>query len=338
MDRRSFLVTFDEMQREFVRVLLADGFETEKATLIARTFAENTLDGVPSHGVNRFRQFVDQARQGIIQRAARPSLVHTFGAFESWDGNRGPGISNAHHCMQRAIDLARTQGIGCCVLRSTNHWMRGGTYGLQAADAGCIGICWTNAQAWMPPFGGRQSKVGNNPLVLAVPRRDGHLLLDMAMSQFSVGRIQIAARSGEKLPVAGGFDDAGTLTNDPEAIMRSRRLLPIGYWKGSGLALLLDCLAAVLADGRATYEITAEPVETGLSQVFIAIDLMQAGSDASRQQQVIDAIVADLNATKPVDPNSPVEAPGQRTFQRRASGLRDGVLIDASIWSEIQDL
>jgi 3-dehydro-L-gulonate 2-dehydrogenase len=97
--------------------------------------------------------------------------------MERWDGRRGPGNLNAHASMARAIALAREHGVGCVALANTNHWMRGGSYGWQAAEAGVIGICWTNTLANVPPWGASEPRIGNNPLVVAVPRADGHVVL-----------------------------------------------------------------------------------------------------------------------------------------------------------------
>ncbi len=126
--------------------------------------------------------------------------------------------------MGQAIALAREHGIGCVALANTNHWMRGGTYGWQAADAGAIGICWTNTLPNMPPWGSSQPRLGNNPFVIAVPRPAGHLVLDMSLSQFSFGALESYRRRGEALPVTGGFDAAGELTRDAAAIEASGRV------------------------------------------------------------------------------------------------------------------
>ena len=125
--------------------------------------------------------------------------------------------------------------------------MRGGTYGWQAADAGLIGICWTNTMPNLPPWGATEPCIGNNPLVIAVPRAKGQVVLDMAMSQFSYGALESYRTRGQMLPVDGGFDEHGNLTRDPAAIESTQRLLPVGYWKGSGLAVVLDMVAAMLA-------------------------------------------------------------------------------------------
>jgi 3-dehydro-L-gulonate 2-dehydrogenase len=91
--------------------------------------------------------------------------------MERWNGKLGMGNLVAKKAMARAIELAGKLGIGCVAVRNTNHWMRGGTYGWQAADAGCIGICWTNTFPNMPAWGGTDPRIGNNPFVLAIPVR-----------------------------------------------------------------------------------------------------------------------------------------------------------------------
>ena len=180
-------VSYQELFDALLRVLLKLGFEPERARLCAQLFADTTRDGVYSHGLNRFPRFVAMIRNGSIDIHAQPELVMGSGPLERWDGKIGPGNLNAHHCMDRTIALAREQGMGCVALANTNHWMRGGSYGWQAADAGMIGMCWTNTLPNLPPWGAADPRVGNNPLVIAVPRADGHVVLDMAMSQFSYG-------------------------------------------------------------------------------------------------------------------------------------------------------
>jgi len=217
-------------------------------------------------------------------------------------------------------------GIGCVALGNTNHWMRGGTYGWQAADAGAIGICWTNTLPNLPPWGADTPRIGNNPLVIAVPRAAGHVVLDMALSQFSYGALAAYRGRGELLPVPGGYDRRGELTRDPSEIEATKRPLPIGFWKGSGLSIMLDMVAALLAGGRATHEIAGDPErETGLSQVFVAIDVasLAGGGEMTR---VVESIVADLQ----------VRFPGQRTAERRARHLADGIPVDPSAWAFVQ--
>src|SRR5262249_35846644 len=181
-------------------------------------------------------------KNGSIDVRATPTLVTSFGSIERWNGNRGVGNLNAYDSMQRATALARKNGIGLVALANTNHWMRGGAFGWQAANNGFFAMCWSNTLANLPAWGAITPTLGNNPLVLAIPRTGGHIVLDMAMSQFSYGALASYRKRGEPLPVPGGYDATGHLTQDAAAIESSQRALPIGYWKGSGLSLVLDMM------------------------------------------------------------------------------------------------
>ena len=315
-------VSFDELRDTIQRALATTGLDEDRARLCARLIAESTCDGVASHGLNLFPRLITMIRSGVVDVHARAARVSAHGAIERWDGRRGVGALNAHEAMDAAIALSRSHGIGCVALANTNHWMRGGTYGWQAADARCVGLCWTNTLPNLPPWGAEAPRIGNNPLVIAVPRAGGHIVLDMALSQFSYGALASYRKRGEQLPVDGGFDAAGRLTRDPAAIEASKRPLPIGSWKGSGLSMLLDMMAALLSGGRATHEIPADPErETGLSQVFIAVDAASLATqdEASR---MIDAVVASTG----------VRYPGQRSAETRRVNLSEGIPVNGDAW------
>jgi 3-dehydro-L-gulonate 2-dehydrogenase len=214
--------------------------------------------------------------------------------------------------------------------------MRGGSYGWQAAEAGAIGICWTNTMPNLPPWGGVRPRLGNNPLVIAVPRPDGHVVLDMAMSQFSYGTLASYRRSGEPLPVEGGFDREGRLTRDAAAIEESGRPLPIGYWKGSGLALVLDMMAAMLSGGMATHQIRPDTVkETGISQVFIAFDLSSLDRDGFAAR-ISNEIVDHLKSMPDAEPG--VRYPGEKTLRTRKENLERGIPVEPAIWHDVKAL
>jgi 3-dehydro-L-gulonate 2-dehydrogenase len=327
-------IPFAEMKQEFQRVLLEVGFTADRADQLAHIFAQNSLDGVASHGWNRFPFFIQQIDHGYIKIEAEPELIASFGAWEQWDGNLGPGPLNALAATNRVMELAREHGMGCVGLRNTNHWMRAGAYGQVAAEAGFILMCWTNATAVMPPYGSRDLRLGNNPLVLAVPRQEGPVVLDMAMTQFSFGKMEVVSRRGEKLPVPGGFDQDGQPTQDATVILESGRALPIGYWKGAGLAFLLDMTATLITGGLATYQIRQHEAEYGISQVFMAFDITQpAGSDWVEQE--VENIIADLHQAEPDASTAEVLFPGERVLRTRRENLTNGIPIDEAVWQGI---
>lgn len=325
-------ISFKELQEEFKRVLLKLSFTTEMANICATIFAANSRDGIYSHGLNRFPVFVEHVKKGLVLPDAFPILLETNGSIERWDGNFAPGMFNATHAMNRAIELAKMNGIGCVAIKNTNHWMRGGTYGWQAADAGCIGICFTNATANMPAWGGHSPVLGNNPLVIAVPRTQGHVVLDMAMSQFSYGKMQEYELKDELLPFPGGYDEAGNLSTDPAEIRKTKLALPIGFWKGSGLSLVLDLLVVALSGGRSTQQISAETYETGVSQCFICIN------QPDMHSALIEEILTFTKGNSPADTNSAVTYPGERTHQTRLENEQNGIPVNEEIWLSLKNM
>lgn len=331
------IIPAQQMQEYFTAILRKQGFTQEKALRCAEIFTMNSVDGVYTHGVNRFPRFVKYVRDGFVKTDAEPSLVQSMGSIEKWNGNLGPGPLNAEHATDSAMRLASEHGIGCVAMANTNHWMRAGTYAWKAAKKGFAFIAWTNTIANMPAWGAVNAKLGNNPLVMALPYGEEAIVLDMALSQYSLGHMELAAMRNEKLSVNGGFDTDGNLTDDPSAIVASRRLLPAGYWKGSGMALLLDLLATVLSGGSSTAEISNENVEVGLSQVFIAIDLTKLGHHSSIAG-MIENIITDYQQSIPAIGSQKVLYPGERVLHTREKNTTQGIPVQQHVWEIISQL
>ncbi len=322
------------MRAEFTRILLKNNFSEEKAKKCAEIFATNSLEGIYSHGVYRFSRFVDYIRKGFVIPDAEPEKFSGAGAIEQWNGNLGPGPLNAAFCTGQAMKLASDNGIGCVAIANTNHWMRGGTYGWQAARKGFVFIGWTNTERNMPAWGAKESRLGNNPLVFAVPFGTEAIVLDFAMTQFSYGKIEALKTEGKELPFVGGFNKNNELTNRPDEILETMRGLPIGYWKGAGLSLLLDILATILSAGLSTSELSKREKEHGVSQVFIAIDLKKLKNYPSIES-TISAIIDDFKASALISAETPVKYPGERVVYLREENLRRGIPVDQKVWEDI---
>ena len=330
-------ISLDDLKKHLFKLFIKYKFKEDKADLLADVFAESTLDGVSSHGVNRVPLFIEYIKKGVINIDAEPEKVASFGNIERWDGNLGAGILNAVKCTTRATELAKQYGMGMVALRNTNHWMRGGTYGRLAAKAGCISILFTNTQPNMPPWGGKESRIGNNPFVVSIPREKGHVVLDMALSQYSFGKINDYKLRGEKLPFHGGLDDNDELSKDPEKILLKERGLPIGYWKGSALSMVLDMLASILSAGNSTCKIATKETETAISQVYICI-YPEVFNDKGLQQNIIDEIINFTHDVEPISPGGNIYYPGERSSQTRKRNLEEGIFVDDNIWNKIIEL
>lgn len=326
-----------QMEKVLFELFIKYQFREEKAQLLAHVFTESTLDGVSSHGINRVPLFIEYIEKGVIKVDTAAEKVAAFGNIERWDGRLGAGIINATSCTNRAIALAKQHGMGMVALRNTNHWMRGGTYGKQAAKADCISILFTNTKPNMPPWGGKDSRIGNNPFVVSIPRKEGHVVLDMALSQFSFGKINDYKLRGEQLPFHGGWDANNKLSKDPAKILQKERGLPMGYWKGSALSIVLDMLATILSAGNSTYHISSKETETAISQVFICM-YPEIFGDQGLQQKLLEEIVDFTHNVEPINPNDQIYYPGERSSETRAKNLKTGISVDEDIWKRIVQL
>ena len=327
-------IPFSEMQSTFKRILLTYRFTDEQAEKCAGIFTVNSLEGIYSHGVYRFLRFTEYIRKGYIAVSAKPELIHSAGVLEQWNGRLAPGPLNAEFCTKRAMEIAENNGMGCVAIADTNHWMRGGTYGWQAARKGFVFIGWTNTEANMPAWGAKDSHLGNNPLVFAVPFKKEAVVLDFAMTQFSYGKMEAVQLEGEKLPFPGGFNTKGELTDDPAEILGSWRALPIGYWKGAGLSLLLDILATILSAGISTHQVSKREAEFGVSQVFIAINIKKLSNFPAIETAISD-IITDLKKSVPNESDTVVRYPGEQVLLTRAENLKNGIPVNKKVWDEI---
>ena len=328
-------IPYETKVSEFERVLKKKGFKEDRARAAATIFAQNSLAGVYSHGLNRFPRVVEYLEKGEIDPDIVAECELKLGAFERWNGHRGFGPLNAKLAMDRACELAKEYGIGLVALGNNNHWMRGGSYGFQAADQGCIGICWSNTCPNMPAWGGKDRKIGNNPIIFAVPRSNGqHVVIDCAVSQFSYGKIEDCKLKGIELPVPGGYDTKGKLTTDPAEIEKTWRVLPMGYWKGSGISIALDLIATVLTNGNSVQTIGTFGDEVGLTQVMIAIDPTKANS-VELTDEIVDQIVADVKSSEPVEEGRDVLYPGEPEALTIQDNLANGIPVIEEKWNQV---
>lgn len=333
--KRHYLhLPYPEVVSTLEQILLKNNFPPSAAKTCAEIFATNSLEGVYSHGVNRFPRFIEYLEAGHIKPDKHAVPVNRIGSIEQWDGQSGPGPVNAIIASDRAMELARDYGMGCVAVANTNHWMRGGTYGWRAARKGFAYIAWTNTIANLPAWGAKDARLGNNPLVIAVPHKGEGIVVDMALSQYSFGALEVKKQNNQQLPLPGGYDKDGNLTTDPSAIIASWRPLPIGYWKGAGLSLLLDLLGTVLSGGLSTTQITASGAETNSSQIFIAFDISKL-HNYDTIQTAINTVIDDLHASTPVSEGTQVRYPGENVEAIRTEGLKKGIPVLREVWDRI---
>lgn len=325
-------VDYEKLKDTIKKALMANGVDEKKSEIMAKVHADSNLYGINSHGLNRIPRLINFINDGLINLDGELELIKKTGAIENYDGNLGFGVINSIKAAKRVASLAKENGIAMVSVKNSTHWMRAGTYGNIIADMGMVGLLWTNTESLMPVWGSDKKSIGNNPICFAIPSDRGHIVLDMAISQYSYGKLDSTKIKGEKLPYPGGFDSKGVLTDDPQEIIESQRLLPIGYWKGSGLAICLDMMAAMLARGKSTYDMDDDNAFncTGCSQVFIAMN-PEAFSSKDENEALIEKIRENIHSL-----GKKVHLPGEGALKRRKENLENGVEVDKTYYDKVK--
>ena len=321
----------ERMSRGLERFLNA-----QDAKRFAEIFAGNSLDGVYSHGMNRYPRYLSDMESGLCDaKVTQAERVSGLGGLEVWDAHFGVGPLIAQQMAERAIELARTHGIACVALRNNSHWLRAGRYGLMMADAGMMGLCMTNTCMNLVAYGAKELSTGNNPITIAIPRRAGSLVMDMAVSQYAFGKLEIMAQEGGMLDTPCGYDTDGNLTNDPKKIVESGLMTPMALWKGSALSIMIDLMVSMLSLGRTSLAIgTPADGEKGMSQMFVCMN-PAAVIDMDKAEAQMEKTIAFLNSLEPKDGVHGVHAPGENLEKTRARNRECGIPVTEDTWQKI---
>ena len=308
----------------------------QDAKRFAEIFAGNSLDGVYSHGMNRYPRYLSDMESGLCDaKVTQAERVSGLGGLEVWDAHFGVGPLIAQQMAERAIELARTHGIACVALRNNSHWLRAGRYGLMMADAGMMGLCMTNTCMNLVAYGAKEPSTGNNPITIAIPRRAGSLVMDMAVSQYAFGKLEIMAQEGGMLDTPCGYDTDGNLTNDPKKIVESGLMTPMALWKGSALSIMIDLMVSMLSLGRTSLTIgTPADGEKGMSQMFVCMN-PAAVIDMDKAEAQMEKTIAFLNSLEPKDGAHGVHAPGENLEKTRARNRERGIPVTEDTWQKI---
>lgn len=313
------------------------GTPDDIAADVAEVLVASDLRGIASHGTARLPQYVQLVEAGVMDPAARP--VHEKGkaALARFDARNGWGHHAARVATEDAIARARDVGAAISVVRNTNHYGIAGWYAMRAAEEGFIGVSLTNTSPLVAPTRARVPMLGTNPIAVAAPAgRHGMLVLDMATSAIPRGRIEVAARRGETLPVGWAIGPDGSPATTPEEALQGS-LLPLGGeeanagYKGYGLALVVELLTGILggaAFGPNIIGLFSTQGNSDLGQFFMAIDPGVVDGPASFVAR-LEKLLGQLTEA-PLIPEAPgpVLYAGQPEAERAAHQAKNGIVID----------
>lgn len=321
------------------RLIEAVGTPTDIAADVAEILLASDRRGIASHGTARLPNYVALVEAGVLDPAGRPKRDGGKAALARFDASNGWGHHAGRVAVDWAIEAAGELGAATAVVRNSNHYGIAGWYALRVADRGMIGISLSNTSPLVAPTRSRQPMLGTNPIAIAAPAgRFGTFCLDMATSTVPRGRIEVAARRGEELPVGWAIDAEGNPARTPEAALAGA-LHPLGGeeatagYKGYGLALAVDLLTGVL--GGATFGpniigLFSTEGPSDLGQAYVVFDpaaIDAPGAFEARLESYCEQLVA-----APTVPGAPgrVLIPGEPEADAAARTAERGIVVDAT--------
>ena len=327
----------DVLKRFATEVFARAGMPGADAAVVADVLVWANLRGVDTHGVTRIPRYVEliaagdmNPRPAITTRTETPASILI-------DADRAAGPVAMTRATTEAVRKAQASGVGLSLVRATTHTAALGYYTLAAAREGMAAIALAASWPNMAYHGARAAGVSTSPISIAVPGVDEPVVLDMATSVVSMGKLNQAKRTGDAIPAGWALDKDGNPTTDPQS---ARITLPMAGPKGSGLALMIECITSLVVSNALlaeSLEGTPEGRRHRQNGLVIAIDPARFG-DPENFRREVERLVKALKSL-PVDPEAgeilmPGER-GRRTFERRS---RDGIPIPRAIHGELQAL
>jgi len=312
-----------------IHVLKGLNATDEEAALVAEILVQADMRGTDTHGVHLLTLLPDRVEAGMIQIPTSLKVIKEGETTTLIDGGNGLGQLATHRAMMINIQKAKKFGLGCSLVRNTNNIGSLISYTLMAAQEGMIGIVMANAAASMSAWGGTEAFFGTNPISIAVPGgAEDPVVLDMSSSVVARGKIRLAERTKEPIPLGWAIDEAGAPTTDPTAAMKGT-LVPIGGPKGYGLALIVDILAGMLSGSKygqdiKTFHQLVGP--TGVGVFSLAIDI-ERFMPLKQFNELIQAYLASIKGSKKAKGVSRIYIPGERKFEKEKQSLKEGVEV-----------
>jgi len=332
-------VDFDRLRGFIALAFAAVGMRERDAEAIGRLMAEADLQGSDGHGAIRLAPYLRRIRAGGVNLHPEIRVVRERSAMALLHGDNGMG----HIVMKRAAELAiakaRDAGVGWVGAQWSNHAGPASLYARMALDHGMIGLYFAVGNAnHLPPWGGLEMLLSTNPIAVAVPAGDEPpIVLDMATTVAAYGKVKAKAAKGEPMPEGWMIDREGKPLTDPKRAGEGF-LLPIGGYKGYGLALVVGLLAGTLngaAMGSGVIDFNADvatPTNTG--QAIMAIDPAAFG-EMDEFRHGVDTLVRELRASERMPGVDRIWMPGEQSHQRRISYAREGIPLAPAVWTAL---
>ncbi len=341
MEKKDTPVIPMEALRDFsVRAFQASGLSLEHAGWISDTLVQSDLRGIDSHGIVRLPFYCKRLLDGGSNADPNIRIVAKKPASILVDGDNGLGQIVGIEVMKIVIRRAKTQGVCFAAVRNSCHFGMAAYFPMMALKDSLIGLAGCNTAAVMAPWGGGRSAIGNNPLAIAVPTNKPYpLVLDMAMSVVSGGKVRLEAVKGTKIPLGWILDEKGSPTDNPKDMFPNGTLLPLGH-KGFGLAIMMEILSGILSQAATLSEIPLWFEKTGtptnLGHFFMAIDI-ESFLAPDTFKDLVGRLMDELKSSPPLAGSAGVFLPGEIEFIKEQEYRKKGIPVSPGVRKTLDD-
>lgn len=322
-------------------LLVGAGASKDEAVCVANGVVLANLTGHDSHGVIAIPTYIDRVDKGHIVPGAPFTVVKDTPTTTVVDGNWGFGFVVAERAMRMTIEKAKASNVAACTILRQSHVGRVGAYPIMAAREGMIAIMTADSgrsPKAVAPFGGRESRLGTNPLAIAIPSElAGTFCLDMATSAVAAGKINLAIAKGAAIPTGWIVDKDGAPTTDPNDFKKGGVLLPLGGeegHKGYGLSAMIEILSAILPG----LGFGVDPTGRHNDGCFIACFKVDAFRPLETFKKEVTEFAHYLKSTKPQQGVKEVLYPGEIEWLREQDRLKNGIEVDDKTWAQFKEL
>lgn len=335
-------IPHDRLAAFAARALEMAGLPPQDAAKGAALIVEPDLNGADGHGIFRLPQYVRRILAGGINKRPNIRIAREKAAMALVDGDNGLGHLVVGRAAEAAIEKAAQNGVGWAGVRNGNHAGAASTYARIPMERGMIGLYLAVGSAnHLPPWGGIDMLLSTNPLAVAVPAMaEPPIVLDMATTVAAYGKVKTALQRGETMPEGWMIDREGRPLTDPKRADEGF-LLPIGGYKGYGLALIIGLLAGTLngaAMGRDVIDFNADDVTpTNTGQAVLAISL-DAFGDPDEFRRRVDEVVRTMRSSARMPGVDRIRLPGEMSHAKRLERLEKGVPIPAPLLQALETL
>ena len=322
-------------------IMLKAGLSEKESEVFADSLISAEMRGVTSHGLTRLSTYAKRVEEGLVANHTEPEIIKDGGSVLLIDGKNTMGAYAGTKAMELCIERAKVHGTAFATVCGGNHFGCASYFTSIAAKNNMIGFAVANGPGAIPPTGGTKPLLGTNPVSISIPAgRYEPLILDMATSAVARGKVALAKKNGNSIPLGWGLDSQGRPTTDPSDILNGGSMLPMGGAKGYGIALIVEILASCLSgalNGQTMGSFYDFSRTQNSGYAFGAIDIGKI-VDIDLFKENVDKLFDSMKDCPKAEGVSSIKIPGEIENEKEALAKKDGIELSAAIETELKNI